>query len=213
MAQKIKSVASFSRKGSSIKTQPKILIICEDSKSGRRYIEDATRYFKVHVSIKVAHCGKTDPKGIVFEAINQKNNYDSIFCAIDRDTHLNYNEAINLARTVENIKVISSHPCIEYWYFLHYGYSRKTFNALPGKSPGDQMVAELKGVMPGYDKSSEGNLFMDLFPKLDDAKRYARKVLEHSNADGSFDPSTKMHELIELFEKLSVPQLKDVVVK
>ncbi|WP_308924611.1 RloB family protein [Janthinobacterium sp. J1-1] len=213
MVRQIKNATSFSRKGSTLKTQPKILIICEDSKSGKRYIEDATRYYRVHVSIKVSHCGKTDPKGIVVEAISQKNNYDNVFCAIDRDTHLNYDEALALAFKVENVTVISSHPCMEYWYVLHFGYSRKAFNALPGKSPGDQMVSELKNLIPDYDKSSGSNLFMELFPKLDDAKRYAKKVIKHAGEDGGFNPSTRLYELIELFEKLSVPQLKDVVVE
>lgn len=56
-----RNAASFNRQKSRYKPQPTVLVICEDSKSGKRYLEDASRHFRVNVVVEITHCGKTDP--------------------------------------------------------------------------------------------------------------------------------------------------------
>lgn len=111
---------SFRRAKPAIKPAPTILIICEDKKSGKRYIEDAAYHFRVDVMVEVAHVGKTDPRGIVEEAIRQLKKYDRVFCVIDRDTHENWDQALGLAKTEGNVHVIGSFPCLEFWFILHF---------------------------------------------------------------------------------------------
>ena len=109
-----RSANSFKRHASRYKAQPTVLVICEDSKSGKRYLEDATHHFRVHVVVEISHCGKTDPKGIVVEAMQRERNFDRVFCVIDRDTHENFNEALALASTSLKTEIIPSYPCLSF---------------------------------------------------------------------------------------------------
>jgi len=90
---------SLKRQKPKFKPQPTVLVICEDSKSGRRYLEDASLHFRVTVLVEITHCGKTDPLNIVKEAISRQGKFDHVFCAIDRDTHETFDEAVNLAKS------------------------------------------------------------------------------------------------------------------
>jgi hypothetical protein len=68
----------FSRKAAIYKPMPKVLVLCEDTKSCLNYLNDAAKYFRVNV--KPQNCGKTDPLGIVNTAkveINRKNMTES----------------------------------------------------------------------------------------------------------------------------------------
>jgi hypothetical protein len=119
---------SFSRSKSRFKAQPKVLVLCEDSKSGKRYLEDACLHFRVKVLVEITHCGKTDPLNIVKEAISHQGKFDHIFCAIDRDNHQNFDEALNLIGASKKIEIIVSYPCFEFWLLLHFvGYNRKPY--------------------------------------------------------------------------------------
>lgn len=108
-------MARFDRAKPRFKPQPTVLVICEDTKSGKRYLEDASLYFRVRVQVDIIHCGNTDPKGIVKEAISRQGKFDHVFCAIDRDTHKNFDEVLNLANTSKKVEVIVSYPCFEFW--------------------------------------------------------------------------------------------------
>ena len=117
---------SFKRQKSKFKPQPKVLVICEDSKSGKRYLEDASLHFRVSVVVEITHCGKTDPLNIVKEAISRQGKFDHIFCAIDRDTHETFGEALKLVNTAKKVEIIASYPCFEFWLLLHFGYNRSS---------------------------------------------------------------------------------------
>ena len=106
-----RSANSFSRGAARYKAQPTVLVICEDSKSSRRYLEDATVHFRVHVKVQITHIGRTDPKGIVTAAIERTKQYDKVFCAIDRDTHESFDEALAMVAHNEKVVVIPSYPC------------------------------------------------------------------------------------------------------
>jgi hypothetical protein len=116
----------FSRPGRRFKPGPTVLVICEDSKSSKNYLQDVSIHFRAHVKVLVSHIGKTDPKGIVNEAARKVNSYDRVFCVIDRDEHKSFDEAMQTA-AVTNVHAIASYPCFEYWLLLHFVYSRKPY--------------------------------------------------------------------------------------
>lgn len=200
-----RSPNSFSRRGSTYKPTPPptVLVICEDSKSGKSYLQDAAQHYRVSVPVRVTHCGKTDPIGIVREAIAEKKNFVKIFCVIDRDTHPSYDQAIRLARRHKEIYIISSFPCSEFWYLLHFVERRKSYVATGGRSPGELQLAALLIEMPDYKKGMNGGLFTALLPGLADAKERADRILEAAKADGNFNPSTEIHTLLKFFEDLA----------
>lgn len=205
-----RSAASFKRSDSRFKPQPTVLVICEDSKSGKQYLDDAKHHFRIDVIVEIAHCGKTDPKGIVTEALGRQGKFDEIFCAIDRDTHETFDEALILAKTSKKITVIASYPCFEFWLLLHFGYSNKPYTPVGKDSAAYRLIRELR-TRPGmsnYDKSANESIFRLLLDRLPTARKNAEKVLNDAIICGDMNPSTKLHELLDAFEKLSKPQLK-----
>ena len=188
------------------KQQPTVLVICEDTKSGKRYLEDASQHFRVKVQVEIIHCGKTDPKGIVKEAVSRQRKFDYVFCTIDRDTHHNFDEALNLAKTAEKVEIISSYPCFEFWLLLHFGYNRKPYAAAGKYSAAGLVIKDLctHVCLQNYTKGSTQGLF-DLM--LNNGFAEARRiVLKEAIASGEMNPSTQLHELLDFFETLSKPQ-------
>lgn len=205
-----RNAASFNRKKPRYKPQPTVLVICEDSKSGKGYLEDASRYFRVKVIVEITHCGKTDPLNIVKEAIARQGKFDQVFCAIDRDTHETFTDALNLARSSKKVEVIVSYPCFEFWLLLHFAYSRKPYTAAGKLSAGDALIKDLR-TYPGLENYDKG-LVQGVFALLLQENRFAiargtaAKVIAEAIASGEMNPSTRMHELMDFFEKLSSPQ-------
>jgi len=199
---------SLKRQKPKFKPQPTVLVICEDSKSGRRYLEDASLHFRVTVLVEITHCGKTDPLNIVKEAISRQGKFDHVFCAIDRDTHETFDEAVNLAKSSKKVEVIVSYPCFEFWLLLHFGYNRKPYAAAGKNSAADLLIKALR-IYPGlekYDKGEDMGVFQLLLSRLAETRRIAPKVLAEAIASEQMNPSTRLHELLDFFEKLSSPQ-------
>jgi len=203
-----RTAASFNRPKSSFKPQPKVLVICEDSKSGKRYLEDASKHFRVNILVEITHCGKTDPLNIVKEAISRQGKFDHVFCAIDRDTHETFDEALNLAKSSKKVEVIVSYPCFEFWLLLHFGYNRKPYAAAGKNSAADLLIKALR-IYPGlekYDKGEDMGIFQLLLSRFAETRRIAPKVFAEAIANEEMNPSTRLHELLDFFEKLSSPQ-------
>lgn len=196
-----RSAASFNRAKPRFKPQPTVLVICEDSKSGKRYLEDASAYFRVKVQVEICHCGKTDPVSIVNEAVARKGKFDRVFCAIDRDTHANFEKALDAAKSHPKVDVVVSYPCFEFWLLLHFGYSRKPHSS-------ESLIKDLRA-NPGfedYDKGGDRNVFRILENRFSEARRFAPIVLAEAIESGEMNPSTRLHELLAYFEELSQPQ-------
>lgn len=203
-----RNAASFKRSKPSFQPQPTVLVICEDSKSGKRYLEDASVHFRVKVQVEIIHCGKTDPLNIVKEAHSRQGKFDRVFCAIDRDTHTNFAEAQNLAKTSKKVELITSYPCFEFWLLLHFGFSRKPYISAGKHSAADLLIKDLCAY-PGfenYDKGNGQNVFNLLIDRLANARLFASGVLTQAIDSGEMNPSTRQHELLAYFEQLSVPQ-------
>lgn len=203
-----KSATSFARKDSAYKPEPTVLVVCEDLKSSRSYLKDVARYFRVQWDVEVTHCGSTDPKGIVEYAISNLRNYDEIYCVIDRDSHHNFDRALELAKAHPRITVIKSYPCFEFWLIIHFGYTCKPFNAAGKKSAGDRATEHLRAQedMSDYNKGAKG-LFAKLGEaRLKDARTHSPRILAQSVTNNAPNPSTEIHILIDKMEVMSEPQ-------
>lgn len=196
---------SFRRDKARYKVQPRVLIICEDTKSSKSYLQDASQYFRANVHIEIVHSGYTDPIGIVKTALQKVNLFENVICVIDRDTHLNFDAAVALSRQSGKIDLIVSYPCFEYWLLLHFGASRKAYMRTGNKSPADLLIADLckhEG-MNGYEKGKVTGLFDTLLgEKFDAARRTSPKILADAIEVQELNPSTRLHVLISLMESL-----------
>lgn len=200
-----RSAKSFSRSRPRYNREATVLIICEDTKGGKKYLEDAKRAFDVDADVEVAHVGHTDPRGIVNHALNRQDAYDMIYCVIDRDTHETFDEAVALANTSKKIELIVSYPSFEYWLILHFAYSRKAYTPVGKRSPGAQALSDLKKFpgMSKYDKTLTQNVFADLSEKLPTARDHSSRALAEALELGNMNPSSRIHELLDSFEVLS----------
>lgn len=200
-----RSASSFKREKARFKPQPTILVLCEDIKSSKIYLEEAAIHFRANVKVKIAHCRKTDPKGIVTEAVRQKKHFDAVFCVIDRDAHPSFEEALRQA-DANGVTIIASYPCFEFWLILHYGYNTRPYTATGEKSAGDRVLEELCG-QPGmetYQKGGTTGLFGKLLGEpFDTARVMSPRVLKAAQDCGNMNPSTALHTLIDKFEELA----------
>lgn len=202
-----RKASSFGRRPAQYKPQPRILILCEDKKSCRIYLQEAAQHFRCRADVEIAHVGKTDPRGIIDEAKGRAGDYDFVYCAIDRDTHATFDEAVGNASRPPIVEVIASHPCYEFWLLLHFRETRHPFAGSGNHSAADNVIRMLRKEdgMSGYDKGAEHGLFEALIDRLPSARAHAKQVLQQALADGDLNPSTKLHELIGLFERLQKP--------
>ena len=195
---------SFKRSSAKYKPQPTVLVICEDAKSNRQYLEEAALAFRVHILVEVTNCRHTDPLGIVNTAINRSDKYDRVFCVVDRDRHKNFDEAIAIGKRQGKIQVLPSFPCFELWYLLHFHKVTKPYTEEGQNSPADCLIADLRKCegMVNYDKGSKVSLFEQLARRLPDARSRSARVLEEALNVNNLNPSTRLHELFDFFETL-----------
>ncbi len=206
-------MAGFNRSKPKFKPQPKVLVICEDSKSGKKYLEDASFGLRANVPVKQVRIEHHSPAPlkIVEHAVKQTGKYDDVYCVIDRDTHETFDEALKLAKTSAKIKIIASYPCYEFWLLLHFIHPNdlKEYKPIGKLSPADVLIKDLcrcEG-MENYEKGDDKNLFEYLRDKgFSKAKENSPLILANAKARGKMNPSTQLHELIDYFEVLSQPQ-------
>ncbi|MCF4993969.1 RloB domain-containing protein [Pseudomonas syringae] len=204
------STRLFERKPSRFKPQPKVLVLCEDSKSGKQYLEEAASYFRASAHVEIVHCGVTHPSGIVERAVIRQRRFDKVFCVLDRDTHLCFERALDLAKSHPKIQVIASYPCFEFWLLLHFGFNRKPFRAVGKYSPADLVIKSLrtKHGMDRYEKGRTIGYFAQLSGEpFTTARILAPKILEDVVLSGEPNPSTDIHLLMDEFEILAQPQM------
>lgn len=192
----------------------KVLIVCEGSKTEPNYFCELRDYYKLEGTNVVisGDCGSAPVS--VFEAARERyvrhrnagDSFDRVYCVFDRDTHDSYERArtaIDRATPKGTFYATTSVPCFEYWLILHFNYTTQPFAPLPGNSPGNQVLGELRNFIPDYEKGSEG-LFEKLIDQLDFAINNARRGLRHDTAAGTDNPSTRVHELVEYLQNLNL---------
>ena len=200
---------SFFRHKARYAAQPRVLVICEDTKSSRSYLQDASQYFRANVHVEIVHSGYTDPKGIVEAALKRVKEFESLYCVVDRDTHENFDAAMRLSRTSGKITMIVSHPCFEYWLLLHFNESRKAYVRSGNRSAADCLIVDLRkeSGMDGYQKGNVARLFQQLLGERFIAARLrSPRVLSDAIKVKSMNPSTGLHILIDHLERLGAPQ-------
>ena len=116
-----------------------VLIVCEGEKTEPNYFEELRDAFKLNtanIEICGDECGSS-PRNVVDHAIKkyrESKDYDRVYCIFDKDQHLTYNEALDKVRQTKlpkghSIYAITSVPCFEIWFLLHYRYSTKSYVA------------------------------------------------------------------------------------
>jgi hypothetical protein len=128
-------------------------------------------------------------------------NDDIAYCVFDTDMNPNKNkiiqDAIKLAQK-NHIRVITSTPSIELWFFLHYDYTTAYMNNA-------EVIKRLKKFYPNYEKNI--NIYPDIESNIDTAIERAKKLEKHQIDDGrkigyvEANPNTEMYKIVEELRK------------
>lgn len=192
------------------KQKNKILIAAEGkNKTEKTYFSNFEDGKKTY-DITYARGNNTDPLKLVQMLIKEIDELkldlqddDIAYCIFDTDIDPNKNkiieEAIQLARK-HNIKVITSSPCIELWFLLHYDYTSANM------SSGD-VIKRLRDYYPKYEKNV--NIYPDIIKSLNLAIERAKKLekyqLENNRKIGTVEanPNTEIYKIVEYLTKNS----------
>ena len=204
-----RSPIKFGREEDQRDGNPRIAIVCEGSCTEPNYFESLKQEYRLpSVQIYGAECS-SDPLNVVRFALQLHDkipSLDKIFCVVDRDEHETFGEAISLVQDSSKSKIpiqaIVSFPCFEFWYLLHFEYSRAPVVRSGGRSPGGNMLRKLKTNVRNYEKSRQ-DMWVALREYLPIAEKNGRMSLRDAKADGEPNPSTEMHLLIGKLRSLA----------
>lgn len=154
--------------------------------------------------IKLVPGNETDPINLVNKTIikvkelglNLEEN-DRAYCIFDTDLDERKNMQIIKARKLAkkyHIIMITSNPCIELWFLLHFEYTTAWLS-------NNDVINKIKKYYPKYEKNI--NIFPEIKDKVSEAIKNAKKLesfqLDNNKIIGMVDanPSTEMYKIVE----------------
>ncbi len=187
-----------------------VLIVCEGGKTEPNYfseLRDALRLNTANIVICGDECGSS-PRDVVDFAIKKyksSKEYDRVYCVFDKDQHQTYSAALDKVRQTRSakghtIQAVTSVPCFEVWFLLHFRYSTKGYETCQG-SICAQVIKDLKQHIPKYEKGI-CCAYRQIQDRTDDAVSNAKKLSRHNIDADTDNPSTKVHELVEYLTTL-----------
>ncbi len=203
----------FDRQPPSRNIAPKILIVCEGSKTEPKYFKSIRQHRRLQtLQVKIIDAaGKTDPRSIVQRAIEERQQIkaengweklDQAWAVFDGDEHIetdpkNWEQAIQTAAK-QKINLAITNPCFEFWYLLHYQDALSQMTAATA-------LKKLKQHVPQYDKSSP--MYPDpLADRTHQAINRAQKIAAQIQRDRLHEYSnlccSRLPELIETLLRL-----------
>jgi hypothetical protein len=183
-----------------------ILIVTEGEKTEPIYFASMKKAEKIHATkleILPSEFG-TSPINVVDFAIEMKSinaranrrfgdpKFDDIYCVIDRDSHLRFNDACIKAKA-HGIEIIRSIPCFEIWYLLHFKYSSKIHFDRP------KLYSQLKKILGTYEKNHDlyNILKSRQYSALDNATKLYKEQQTIYDLDREHpNPLTEVHNLV-----------------
>ena len=210
MARKAKPTRQQRRRAPRFEPRARMLIVCEGTKTEKYYFENARQVYGVHrgqTVVEVESGEGSNPKNIVETARKLKakaekegNAFSSVYCAFDRDEHAHYQESIERAEKLK-MRTIKSVPCFEYWILLHFRNHTAPYARTGNRSPCACCLRDVEQEWADYSKGRK-QVYSELQDRLADARQRAEQRLAAALADGSDNPSTEVHLLLDAMTKL-----------
>ena len=213
--RKAKRLSGHGRKKPQRDPYDVVLIVCE-GETEEKYFKGLVAALQLNTAnVRIPNNTRgSSPRNVVDFAISEYNEtkeFDKVFCVIDKDSHSQYDEALDMVRRKKlrkkhSIHAITSVPCFEFWILLHYRMTTQSFYSDSG-SACETVIHEVKKYIPKYEKAAR-KLFPMTEKKLDAGIENAEIVLKHCQSAGTDDPSTKIHELVLYLKKLKQEKRK-----
>lgn len=210
MARRAKTTQQQRRRRARYEPRDRMLIVCEGTKTEKHYFEDARQAIGVHrgqAVVEIQPGEGSNPKNIVETARKLKvaaekegNAFSSVYCAFDRDEHAHYHKSIERAAKLK-IGTIKSVPCFEYWILLHFRNHTAPYARTGESSPCACCLRDVKKEWRDYSKGRK-QVYTELERRLADARQRAEQRLVAAHADGSTNPSTEIHHLLDAMDAL-----------
>lgn len=182
----------------------KIIIAVEGKNKTERLYFNNFDDGKKPYSISIAKGNDTDPLKLVKKLADEIERRkldltagDIAYCVFDTDIDSNKNKIINDAKQLakeKSIKIITSSPCIELWFLLHYEYTTANMN-------NESVIARLKKYYPKYEKNI--NIFPEINCNVNKAIAHAKKLERHQIDNGKIigtveaNPNTELYKIVE----------------
>lgn len=157
--------------------------------------------------IKTVPGNETDPENLVKQTIKKVKDLDldlesddKAYCIFDTDTKKRKNSQIDMAIKLaksNNIGIITSSPCIELWFLLHFEYTT-------GYMTSDCAIERLKTHFPKYSKNCD--IFSEIKSKTSLAYDRAKKLEKYQVSNGNdiksveANPHTEVYKVIDDFD-------------
>lgn len=202
-----KSTNNLKRSSGNKNPRGYFLIVVEGEQTEYNYFDSLKRELKLStIKIKIVSANGGDPLEIVTTAYNlyRQKQYDQVFCIFDDDNKPEkYKQALSTAKGY-NFESITSIPCFEFWFLLHYCYTTSPFSSYDELRPNLESEMRKEGILrqgENYNKSDK-LLYQKLKPNQEKAINHAIKLEQnHPNENGCTKPSTKVHILIDKLQK------------
>ena len=215
--RKSRNRAELERQKKDRSRSPRYLIVCEGTKTEPHYFREMRTDLQIRPqSVRIIPSEGSSPDRIVAHALYvydddalSGDSFDKVFCVFDRDMHDTFDNAvqrINHLRSSSKPKpfeAITSTPCFEFWFLLHFGFTYQPFHASGKKSIGDKVVAALrkKSGFETYGKGSSG-IYATLKDKMASAIKSAQKLRNSSECMGHRNPATDVDLLVGAMQSL-----------
>ncbi|MBD2615500.1 MAG: RloB family protein [Nostoc sp. ZfuVER08] len=208
-----KSTNDLRRRLGNKKSRDNFLIVVEGQETEYNYFNALKHDLKLSTTdIRIVSASGGDPLKIIDKTCSlvqenkletEKGNqlaFDRVFCVFDDDNKIEKFKQALLKGQENNFICITSIPCFEFWFLIHYLYTTAPFanyKELCPKLEAEMRKAGILKTKESYDKS-DVKLYYKLKPKLENALNNSAELQKnHPNEDGCTNPSTKVHILIQ----------------
>lgn len=216
--RKARKSAELERQKKDRSRSPRYLIVCEGTMTEPHYFRELLDDLRIRPqSVRIAPNEGTSPDRVVAHALNVYDDdalggdsFDKVFCVFDRDRHETFDAAVQRVRDLNSsakpkpFEAITSTPCFEFWFLLHFGFTDQPFHAAGKKSIGDKVVAALRR-KPGfktYGKGTRGT-YTALKDKVASAIESANQLRRRSVETGQINPATNVDVLVLALQSLA----------
>ncbi|MBF0602690.1 MAG: RloB domain-containing protein [Nitrospirae bacterium] len=213
---------NVARRKSNLTERERVLIVCEGKKTEPIYFRDLITHLGLKkAAVKICTNGQSAPISVVnfgIEKFNETNNFEHVFFVFDRDDHESYQSALQRVdgfrsrktTKCKTVQAITSVPCFEIWFLLHFYNSTKSYVSNPTKSACNQLISTLKkeADFANYEKGKEKEGYFNVLKDHHEtARKNAAILLKQNLANGegrhTGNPSTLVHELISCLETVA----------
>ncbi len=179
----------------------RVLIACVGERTEPQYFLDLADFYSLNTANVVVSPSHLDPRGLVNRARELKQrekkngeDYDRVYCVFDHDDQAHF-ESASQAASKAGFHLARSWPCFEFWFLLHFEYTRQPFERSGGRSKCDNCISALRRHLPDYTKQGRGK-FRALQDRLEEAMNHAEQAWADAQNTEEHNPSTEVHELV-----------------